>query len=85
LIWKTGHKKCSITEISTEILDKKANPIGEKKFFNLPNDTFLNEWIERPKINGSKVIPLKNAIIPATAKPSIINWAENAIAYLHCA
>jgi hypothetical protein len=38
LIWKTDQNakiKTPITEISTEVLDKKANPIGEKRFYNI--------------------------------------------------
>ncbi len=41
LIWKTNQnakKKTPITEITAEILDKKTQPIGEKKFYNLPNN-----------------------------------------------
>ena len=43
LIWKTdqlSQNKKSINEITTEVLDKKTKPIGEKKFFNLPNKSF---------------------------------------------
>jgi hypothetical protein len=45
----------------------------------------LNNWIERPKSNQTEVIPIKNSISPATAKPSVKTWADNAIAYMHCA
>jgi hypothetical protein len=70
LIWKTANdeslrgtkqSKTLITEISTEILDKQANPIGEKRFYNLPNNQFLSKWIIRPKINKDFIIPLKIA------------------------
>ena len=65
LIWKTlNHKKekTPIVEISTEILDKKANPIGQKKFYNLPNKSFLNVWMKNLKMNNELALPLSNAI-----------------------
>lgn len=67
LIWKTLNNKkehIPITEISTEILDKKAQPIGEKKFYNLPTDIYLNKRIERPRANQEEKIPLSNILTP---------------------
>lgn len=87
LIWKTdmlSTKKIDITEIKTEVLDKNAKPIGEKTFYNLPNNSFLNVWIKRPRANKEDVIPLKNAIIPATAGIRLSNWADNAIGFFWC-
>ena len=65
LVWKTNQNaliKSNITEIITDVLDKNTNPIGEKKFFNLPNNSFLNSWAKRPKTSKLAVIPLKNAV-----------------------
>ncbi len=65
LIWKTNQlakKKEAIIEITTEVLDKKAQPIGEKKFFNLPNKNFLNAWMKKSKTNNELALPLSNAI-----------------------
>jgi len=59
-------------------------PIGEKKFFNLPNSTYLNIWLKRPKTNKFEVIPLKNGISPATAVPRVKTWSDNALGYMHC-
>ena len=87
LIWKTNQnavKKTPITEISVDVLDKNANPIGDKAFYNLPNNTFLNVWLDRPKANKVNVIPLKNAITPTTGKAWISTWSDNAIAYMYC-
>jgi len=87
LIWQTNQstkKKTPITEITAEVFDKKIQPIGEKKFYNLPNDTFLNVWLKRPKKNNQEVLPLKNAITPATAIPRVDSWSNNAIAYMYC-
>ena len=87
LIWQTNQntvKKTPITEISVDVLDKNANPIGEKHFYNLPNDQLLTNWIERPKTNKTEVIPLKNAVTPATATKDLrgTKWSDNAIAFL---
>ena len=85
LIWKTNQKEMmSITTIQTDVLDKNANPIGTKTFYNLPNDSFLNVWLERPKANKTPVLPIKNAISPVTSKARVKNWADDAIGYMHC-
>ncbi|MEG2273334.1 MAG: hypothetical protein RSC05_13785 [Acinetobacter sp.] len=87
LIWKTNNdqiKTSVFTEIKTEVLDKSVQPIGEKSFFNLPNSTLLNVWLIRPKKNNYAVLPLKNAITPATSAPRVDSWSENAIAYMYC-
>ncbi len=87
LIWKTNQnakKKTPITEITAEILDKNTQPIGEKKFYNLPNDTFLSAWVKRPKSNKTEVIALKNVVSPAILKTSISMWSDNAIAHMLC-
>ena len=65
LIWKTNQgakKKTPITEITIEVLDKKAQRIGEKKFYNLPNSTFLNVWMDKTETNDELALPLSNAI-----------------------
>jgi hypothetical protein len=90
LIWKTDIKstnKTAITEVTAEVLDKRATPIGEKIFYSAPNHQLLTNWIERPKTNKTDVIPLKNAISPATTTKDLrgTKWAENAIAWLNCA
>lgn len=87
LIWKTDQnakKKISIIDISTDVLDKKAQPIGEKSFYNLPNNIFLSAWVERPKTNKKEVIALKNTISPAILKFKTTNWSENAIGHMLC-
>lgn len=65
LIWKTNQgskKKTPITEITVEVLDKKAQRIGEKRFFNLPSRTYLNAWMEKSDTNNELALPLSNAI-----------------------
>ena len=81
LIWKTSEKKLNFpTEISCEVLDKDANPIGEKSFYNIPTEEYLSNWIIRPKANEQEVIGLKNCISPN----GIGKWSDNAIAHLVC-
>ena len=61
LVWKTNNlpdsKQFVIDEINVEVLDKKANPIGEKSFYNLPNNVFLNIWIDKPNTNDELALP----------------------------
>jgi hypothetical protein len=86
LIWKTKEKtanKTPITEISAEILNKNAEPIGEKSFYNLPKNIFLNAWLPRIKTNTT-TIPLKNAVHPQTGKAKVTSWVEEAIGYFWC-
>ena len=86
LIWKTdmgSTQKISISEINTDVLDKQARPIGEKIFYAAPSSSLLSNWIERTKTNKTDVIPLKNAIVPATASKDLrgTKWSDNAIGY----
>src|SRR5690606_4717470 len=84
LIWKTNEKykeTQEIIEIIADVLDKNAMPIGERSFFAVPTEQLLSNWINRPKANKVEVIPLKNAITPATATKDIrgTKWADDAI------
>ena len=93
LIWKTFNviaskakqSKCMFpSEISCEVLDKSTNPIGEKKFYNAPNERYLATWIDRPEPNTTEIIPLKNAISPATRTTDLRCkfWSDDAIGYM---
>lgn len=87
LVWQTSHGDGTLSqigEITTDVLDKNAKPIGEKKFFNIPNDKFLNVWIKRPRANKEEVVPLSNAITPTPGKVRVSNWSDNAKAYMYC-
>ena len=84
LVWRTNHNiknKIEIDEIVTDVLDKDANPIGEKRFYNIPSQHFLTNWVDRIRTDGTNLIPLKNTISPSSnkAKP---NWLKNAVGYL---
>ncbi len=89
LIWKTypdSKDKFEITEVTTDVLDKYALPIGAKKFYNLPNDAFLNKWLDRPKPNTTEVVPLKNTVSVSTAQNTVTlsKWSDGAVGYFFC-
>ena len=85
LIWKTSqdaNKKTPITEISVEVLDKKAQQIGQKKFYNLPNSTYLNAWMEKPELNDELALPLSNAI-KVSSNPRLKKSCDHMVGYLY--
>ena len=89
LVWKTDQqasKRTQISEITTEVLNKRAQPIGEKSFYNLPKETSLNLWVKRPKANNTSVIPLKNAIHPTIKTIDVRGsfWSDGAIGQMLC-
>jgi hypothetical protein len=88
LIWQTNqsNKGFIIDEISATVLDKRANAIGEKTFYNIPNNVFLSEWMLRLKKNKTDVIPLINAVTPTTKTEHVRNtkWTDGAIAHFFC-
>jgi len=88
LIWRTDHETGQsqpIIKITTEVLDKNANAIGEKCFYNFAADLLLTKWVDRPKPNKTEALPLKNAVKPATKTKDIRGkyWSDNAIASLY--
>lgn len=90
IVWKTypkTTKKKRIDFIKTEILDKNSTPIGERFFYNEDGIKLLTDWMERPSANEENVIPLKNAISPATATKDLrgTKWSNDALAWLNCA
>ncbi|MDD3935934.1 hypothetical protein [Rhodoferax sp.] len=89
LIWKMDQNaanKTPITEISVDVLDKKAQAIGEKSFYNLPNSQLLSNWIGRQKSNEVDALPLINAITPTTKTTGVrrTKWADSAIGHMLC-
>jgi hypothetical protein len=86
LVWQTQQlatKKIEITEISADVLNKNAQAIGEKSFYNLPNKSFLSAWTPRLKTNTTN-IPLKNAVSPQNNHAKVTSWTSNAIGYMYC-
>ena len=83
LLWDTSIEK-RIKSIETTVLDKNANPIGDKQFHNLPAKSYLNVWLRRPRANQTQVVPLKNAVSVYDKPANLSNWSEGAIAYMWC-
>ena len=93
LIWKTnnapslrGTKQSTFDTIDVEVLDKNAKPIGEKSFYNIPNELLLSNWIKRTKANNVDAVPLKNAVSPTTNTKDVrgTKWADGAIGSMIC-
>ena len=85
LIWKTNQdakKKTPITEISVEVLNRKAQQIGEKKFYNLPNADYLNVWMTKPETNDALALPLSNAF-KVSSNPRLKKSCDHMIGYLY--
>ena len=88
LVWATNQNvtiKQLITEVKVEVLDKNIQPVGEKSFYNLPSSHLLTNWIIRPRTNKIDIVPLKNAVVPATVTKDLrgTKWSDNAIAYMY--
>lgn len=86
LVWKTeqnAKKKAVIIEVMTEIIDKDGNPIGDKRFFNIDTDSYLNKWLPRLKTDTQN-IPLKNAVTPQNNHAKVTSWRNDAIGYFWC-
>jgi hypothetical protein len=85
LVWETdmnAKKITPITEITVDILDKKSQPVGEKKFYSLPNSTYLNAWINKPNTNNEIALPLANAI-KVSNNPRIKKSCDDMIGFLY--
>lgn len=89
LIWATNQKALThtpITTIKTEVLDRKAIPIGSKTFKNFDSSLLLGDWIIRPKANDLDALPLSNALTPASGTKDVRGrkWADGAIGGMMC-
>ncbi len=86
LIWDTS-KHQPVDSIETNVFDRDIDSIGKKSFFSPDKINLLTDWIVRPDTNRNQVVPLKNALAPATATKDLrgTKWADGAIAYFNCA
>jgi hypothetical protein len=85
LIWKTNQnskKRTDITVIAVDVFDKKVQPIGEKNFYNLPNNIFLNVWMNKPQTNDELALPLSNAI-KVSSNPRLKKSCDDMVGYLY--
>lgn len=90
LVWATDHrpsaKRIEITRISTGVLDRSAEPVGEKAFHNIAGSELMGEWVRRPKPNAVDALPLKSAITPTTSTKDVRGkkWADGAVGGMVC-
>ncbi|CAN7538357.1 hypothetical protein LJR257_003682 [Ensifer adhaerens] len=86
LIWDTS-KGAPIGDIDVAVLDRAGNTLGEKTFLNYDGQPLLTDWVDRPPSNSVAVVPLKNAVTPATAAKDLrgTRWSDGAIGWLNCA
>jgi len=89
LIWKTDQKtaiKTPLLELSADVLNKHAQNIGAKSFYNVPKSLLLSAWFKRPRSNKIDALPLKNAISPTTSTKDVRGdkWADGAIGGMIC-
>jgi len=90
LVWQTRNTSSApripIQSISTEVLNKNAEAIGEKSFHNLPSSQSLNHWMPHLRKNAQFAIPLINAVTPTRQTQGIRNsqWSDGAIAHFFC-
>ncbi len=85
LIWDTAANH-AIGGVETDVLDRDGNIVGEKTFHNYDHQQLLTDWVSRPRSNRTEVVPLKNAIIPATATRDLRGryWSDGAVGWLNC-
>ena len=85
LLWNTSRKE-PLHQIRTSVLDKEGRLLGEKFFYNVPNEQFLSEWLDRSKKNDVDAIPLINAVTPTTKTEHVRNtkWSNGAIGHFFC-
>ena len=86
LIWDMA-KAETLNGIGALVLDRYGNPIGEKYFPTNDDQHLLTDWIVRPRAEPIEVVPLKNAIVPATAKKDLrgTRWTAGGVAWLNAA
>lgn len=89
LIWKTDNRPSSqrtpITSVSCDVFDKKVQPVGNKTFYNLPTESYLSRWMDRPKTNKEECVPLTNAITPPIGNRKDqrgTKWSDDALGYM---
>jgi hypothetical protein len=85
LIWNLG-KNAPSEVIQTVVLNKAGDQIGEKSFFDIPNDRLMTEWLSRSPKNSIEAVPLTNAVTPLTKTVGIRNshWSNGAIGHFFC-
>ena len=85
-IWDTS-KDVTIGNVPADMLDRAGNLVGEKTFLNYDGLSLLTDWVKRAPSNSQPTVPLKSAIIPATATKDLRGdrWSDGAVGWLNCA
>lgn len=90
LLWQTRNtadaRRIPIQSISTDVLNRNADAVGEKSFHNLPISQSLTHWMPRLRKNTQTAIPLINAVTPTRQTQGIRNshWSDGAIGHFFC-
>jgi hypothetical protein len=80
LLWDLGRAERA-EAVHALALDKAGQTVGEKSFFDVPNERMLSGWLPRLKASG-EMIPLKNAITPQSGHAKVSTWHEGAIGHM---
>jgi hypothetical protein len=85
LVWDTS-KSDKVSNVAVDIIDDDGNIISQKTFVNYDRMNLLTDWVARPRSNQQEVVPLKHAIVPATATKDLRGrfWSSGALAWLNC-
>ncbi|MDZ4137349.1 MAG: hypothetical protein U1D66_00530 [Erythrobacter sp.] len=85
LIWDTS-KNDKVANVAVDVVDDDGNIISQKTFINYDGMNLLTDWVVRPRSNHQEVVPLKHAIVPATATKDLRGrfWSPDALAWLNC-
>ncbi len=86
LVWDTAKKRKGVLEIETEVLDRDAQPIGAKRFYDVPQSDLINSWIKRAKPNATPALPLVNAFDPKPGSTDVRGkwWADGGLGGMIC-
>jgi hypothetical protein len=86
LIWNTAKKRKGALEIETEVLNRNAEAIGAKRFYDVPRTALVNTWIKRAKPNDIPALPLINAFDPKPGTKDVrgSRWADGGLGGMIC-
>ena len=85
IIWDTSIQE-QLELIVIRALERDGRESGIKTFGADIGKSLLTDWIKRPKSNSQQVVPLKNAVTPATATKDLrgTRWSDGALGYMWC-